>query len=131
LDEVICHFAELEHPRSRIHVRHPIVSVVVMAVMAVIAGAGGPTGIANWALLNKQVLKKLLPLPHGIPRKDLFRRVLAMRKPDAFHACYRNWLESLRKKAALATGIDQPILAIDGKSSHASARSSCEKTSPG
>jgi hypothetical protein len=32
---------------------HPLVSVVVIALMAVIAGAGGPTGTARRALLNE------------------------------------------------------------------------------
>jgi predicted transposase YbfD/YdcC len=120
LDEVICHFAELEDPRSEINLRHPFVSVVVIALMAVLAGAGGPTAIARWALMNEDLLKGLLPLPQGVPRKDVFRRVLATLQPDAFQACYRNWLDSLRKKAAAATGIDQPVLAIDGKTSRRS-----------
>ena len=120
LDEVICHFAELEDPRSEINRRHPFVSVVVIALMAVLAGAGGPTAIARWALMNEDLLKGLLPLPHGVPGKDVFRRVLATLQPDAFQACYRNWLASLRNKAAVATGIDQPVLAIDGKTSRRS-----------
>jgi predicted transposase YbfD/YdcC len=115
LDEVICHFAELEDPRSEINQKHPFVSVVVIALMAVLAGAGGPTGIAKWALMKEEFLKRLLPLPNGVPRKDVFRRVLATLHPDTFQACYRNWLESLREKAAAATGVDQPTLAIDGK----------------
>jgi hypothetical protein len=70
--------------------------------------------------MNEELLTGLLPLPHGIPRKDVFRRVLATLQPDAFQACYRNWLESLRQKAAVATGIDQPVLAIDGKTARRS-----------
>jgi predicted transposase YbfD/YdcC len=54
-------------------------------------------------------------LPNGVPRKDVFRRVLAALRPETFQECYRHWLESLREKAAAATGVDQPVLAIDGK----------------
>lgn len=115
LDEVICHFADLEDPRSEINQKHPFVSVVVIALMAVLAGAGGPTAIAKWALMKEDFLKRLLPLPNGVPRKDVFRRVLATLHPDTFQACYRDWLESLREKAAAATGVDQPTLAVDGK----------------
>ena len=50
LDEVVLHFAELEDPRSTINRQHPLVSVVVIAMMAVLAGAGGPTGIADGLL---------------------------------------------------------------------------------
>jgi predicted transposase YbfD/YdcC len=115
LDEVICHFAELEDPRSDINLRHPLVSVVVIALMAVLAGAGGPTGIAQWALMNAAWLERLLPLPHGIPRKDVFRRVLLALQPEVFQACYVNWLQALRAQAAAATSIEQPVLAVDGK----------------
>jgi predicted transposase YbfD/YdcC len=115
LDEVLCHFAELEDPRSEINLRHPLPSVLVIALMGVLAGASGPTGIARWALLNEDLLTPLLPLPNGIPRKDVFRRVLATLQPHAFQMCYANWLQSLRDQAAAATGITQPVLAIDGK----------------
>ena len=43
------HFAEFEDPRSPVNLQHPLVSVIVIAVMAVLAGAGGPTAIARWA----------------------------------------------------------------------------------
>ena len=115
LDEVVCYFAELEDPRSEINRRHPLVSVVVIAIMAVLAGASGPTGIAKWACLKEQLLKTLLPLPNGVPRKDVFRRVLATLQPGAFQACFANWLQALRDAAAMATEIDQPVVAIDGK----------------
>jgi predicted transposase YbfD/YdcC len=115
LDEVICHFAELEDPRTDINRRHPLVSVVALALMAVLAGAGGPTAIARWAKMQAEWLEGLLPLPHGIPGKDVFRRVLMALRPDAFQACYANWLQALRAQATAATGIDQPVLAVDGK----------------
>jgi predicted transposase YbfD/YdcC len=115
LDEVIVHFAELEDPRSEINRLHPLVSVVVIAIMAVLAGASGPTGIAEWARIKEDLLRNLLPLPHGVPRKDVFRRVLAALKPDVFQVCFVDWLQSLRDAAMAATGIDQPVLAIDGK----------------
>ncbi|HEY4724127.1 MAG TPA: ISAs1 family transposase, partial [Anaerolineae bacterium] len=102
-------------PRSEINRRHPLVSVVVIALMAVLAGASGPTGIAKWALLKEDLLERLLPLPNGVPRKDVFRRVLATLQPGAFQACFVNWLQSLQDAAAAATGIDQPVYAVDGK----------------
>ena len=115
LDEVVVHFSELEDPRSEVNLRHPLVSVVVIALLAVLAGASGPTGIARWARIKEERLTKLLPLPHGVPRKDVFRRVLSALQPGAFQACFVHWLQSLRAAAATATGIDQPVLAIDGK----------------
>jgi len=115
LDEVVCHFAKLEDPRSEINRLHPLVSVVVISIMAVLAGASGPTGIAKWARLKEDLLKGLLPLPNGVPRKDVFRRVLAALKPQAFQACFANWLLSMRDKAAEDTEIGKPVIPIDGK----------------
>ncbi len=115
LDEVVLHFAKLDDPRSSVNLRHPLVSVAVIALMAVLAGAGGPTAIAEWAALKKDFLIDALDLPNGVPRKDVFRRVLMALKPAAFQACYVGWLESLRARAAAASGVDRPDLAIDGK----------------
>src|SRR6516225_3777456 len=125
LDEVIRHFEELEDPRSEINLRHPLVSVVVIALLAVLAGAGGPTAIAQWAVLKQEFLFQVLDLPNGIPSKDVFRRVLMALKPAAFQACFANWLQSLRAEATAATGVEQPILAVDGKT----ARRSHDRTS--
>jgi DDE_Tnp_1-associated len=86
LDEVIGYFDELEDPRSSVNLKHPLVSVVVIAMMAVLAGAGGPTAIAEWAVLKEEFLLKVLNLPNGIPRKDVFRRVLSLLKPGAFQS---------------------------------------------
>jgi hypothetical protein len=68
-----------------------LVSVVVIAMMAVLAGAGGPTAIARWAALKEQFLLDALDLPNGLPRKDVFRRVLMALRPGAFQACFVNW----------------------------------------
>jgi predicted transposase YbfD/YdcC len=120
VDEILVHFGELEDPRSPINRQHPLVSVVVIALMAVLAGAGGPTAIARWAETKKEFLSKVLPLPAGIPRKDVFRRVLMLLKPMAFQTCFCNWLQVLRTKAAKASGIDQPVFAVDGKTARRS-----------
>src|SRR5664280_2905856 len=115
LDEVVVHFQELEYPRSTINQRHPLASVLVIALLAVLAGAAGPTAIARWAAFKEEFLLQALDLPNGVPRKDVFRRVLMALKPAAFQACFASWLRSLRAEAAAETGVEQPILAVDGK----------------
>jgi len=92
----------------------------VIAMMAVLSGAGGPTAIAKWAALKAEFLTGVLPLPHGIPGKDVFRRVLGLLRPAAFQACFANWLQALRAQAAETTGTDQPVLAVDGKTARRS-----------
>ena len=115
--------ATLTNWRTRdrtINQKHPLVSVVVIAMMAVLAGAGGPTAIAKWAACKAEFLSKVLKLPNGIPRKDVFRRVLALLKPDAFQTCFVAWLQALRSQAAETTGVDKPVFAIDGKTARRS-----------
>ena len=115
LDEITCYFHELEDPRSEVNRLHPLDGVIVIAIMGILAGAKGPTGIATWANLNEAFLKSNLNLPNGVPQKDVFRRVLATLKPGAFQVCFANWLTALKTKAAAASDVDQPIYAVDGK----------------
>ena len=120
LDEIIGYFDDLEDPRDTVNRKHPLVSVVVIALMAVLSGAGGPTAIARWAALKADFLTRVLPLPHGIPGKDVFRRVLSLLQPAAFQACFVSWLRSLRERAAEAAAVDRPVLAVDGKTARRS-----------
>jgi predicted transposase YbfD/YdcC len=120
LDEIVASFATLEDPRSPINRRHPLPSVLVIAVLAVLAGAAGPTAIARWAVLKEDLLMGLLDLPCGIPGKDVFRRVLMLLKPEAFEACFNAWIARLRDEAVAETGIDRPIVSLDGKSARRS-----------
>src|SRR4051795_10638694 len=110
LDEIVASFATLEDPRSHINRRHPLPSVLVIAVLAVLAGAAGPTAIARWAELKEDLLTGILDLPRGIPGKDVFRRVLMMLKPDAFEGCFNAWIRTLRDEATAETGVARPII---------------------
>ena len=74
LDEIVESFSTLEDPRSHINRKHPLPSILVIAVLAVLAGAAGPTAIARWAELKEELLTRILDLPNGIPGKDVFRR---------------------------------------------------------
>jgi len=71
LDEIVASFATLDDPRSHINRQHPLPSVLVIAVLAVLTGAAGPTAIARWAVLKEDLLMGLLDLPRGIPGKDV------------------------------------------------------------
>ena len=120
LDEIVASFSTLEDPRSHINRRHPLPSILVVAVLAVLAGAAGPTAIARWAKYKEELLVGLLDLPNGIPAKDVFRRVLMIIKPDAFEAAFNAWIARLRDEATAETGVDRPIISIDGKTARRS-----------
>jgi len=120
LDEMVASFSTLEDPRSPINRKHPLPSVLVIAVLAVLAGAAGPTAIAHWAKLKEGLLTRILDLPYGIPGKDVFRRVLMLLRPEAFEAAFNAWIARLRDEATAETGVERPIIALDGKSARRS-----------
>jgi predicted transposase YbfD/YdcC len=120
LDEVVASFSTLEDPRSPIDRRHPLPSILVIAVLAVLAGAAGPTAIARRARSKEDLLMGILDLPHGVPGKDVFRRVLMMLKPAAFEAAFNGWIARLRDDAIAEAGVERPIVAIDGKAARRS-----------
>jgi len=120
LEEVVGYFAQLEDPRSSVNRQHPLESVVVIAILAILAGATGPTAIAKWAALKKEFLAQSLNLPFGMPCKDVFRRVLAGLKPEAFQIGFVGWLSALKAAARTTSEVNQPIMAIDGKTARRS-----------
>ncbi len=115
LDEIEEYFESLEDPRSSINQRHPFVSVIAIAVMGVLAGAGGPTAIAAWASDKEAFLRRHLTLPHRAPKKDVFLRALSALRPEASQACFFAWLELLRARAEEHAEVTRPILNVDGK----------------
>jgi predicted transposase YbfD/YdcC len=113
--DLLSHFESLEDPRSEVNLRHPLESVIMISIMAILAGAGGPTAIALWAKSKNEWLSQLMPLPHGVPKKDVYRRVLMAVDPQAFQACFNQWLQSHYDRVADEKGITRPLLNIDGK----------------
>lgn len=105
-------FAELPDPRSHVNQRHLLGDIVVISIMAVIAGAEGPKAIGVWARSNERWLAERLELPSGVPSHDTIGRVLMLLKPNAFQTCFENWIKRIsgsRNEGEL------DIVAIDGK----------------
>jgi predicted transposase YbfD/YdcC len=115
LADIAKHFDTLDDPRCPVNRHHPLTSVVVIAIMAILAGANGPTAIATWARAKEEFLRQGLCLPFGVPRKDVFRIVLTLLNPKVFQACFTDWLKSLRLAAMENLKIDRPIYGVDGK----------------
>ena len=111
LEELVACFEDLEDPRSEINRKHPLVSVVAISMMAVLAGADGPTLIHRWARSLEEQLPSLLDLPNGIPSRDVIRRVLCALKPEAFQECFSEWIGRLIGSSNDA----QRHVAVDGK----------------
>ena len=71
------YFKELKDPRSTINQKHLLGDLIVICVLAVIAGADGPNAIGIWANSHRDWLIRHLPLPGGIPSHDTIGRLLA------------------------------------------------------
>ena len=118
--DIASYFAQLPDPRCHVNRLHPLSSVVVISILGILAGANGPTAIAKWARAKEAFLRRSLPLPHGVPRKDVFRIVLSRLSPKLFQACFADWLDALRLHAMANLNIDRPIYGIDGKTNRRS-----------
>jgi len=110
---IVKHFGELSDPRSHVNRHHLLVDIMVISVVAVIAGADGPTAIEEWAKLNRHWLRRYLKLPHGIPSHDTIGRVLETLQPRAFQECFAAWLKSLVVSGDVEA--KRLHIAIDGK----------------
>lgn len=79
------HFAALEDPRVVGRSAHPLLTVIVTALVGVICGANGWDEIVEIAEDRRDWLTQFLDMPNGIPSADTFRRVLgALRAPGVY-----------------------------------------------
>lgn len=103
------YFRKLRDPRVRRRKRHLLLDIVVIALCAVISGCDDWQQIETFGRARHDWLKTFLRLPHGIPSHDTFERVFDRLDPQAFQACFRDWMQALHD----ALGLSQ--IAIDGK----------------
>lgn len=105
------HFADLPDPRIARKRRHDLLDIVVLALCAVLCGAEGWDDIERFGLAKENWFRERLglSLPSGIPSDDTFRRVFSRLDTDAFAACFRRFVETLRE----VTGGE--VIALDGK----------------
>lgn len=108
-------FQDLDDPRSTINRKHLLGDLIVISILAVIAGADGPQAIGVWADSHAEWLRRHLELPNGIPSHDTIGRLLAALKPAAFQNCFEQWILRLRGGEDASTEAGDEIIAIDGK----------------
>ena len=103
------HFESLQDPRVVPRTDHPLLTVVLMAVIAVIGGAEGWEEIEDFAEDRKDWFAKFLDMPNGVPSESTFYRVFRALEPKAFAACMQSWVKSLAECLA------GQVVAFDGK----------------
>jgi len=103
------HFRKLKDPRRAHRRRHLLMDIIVIAICAVICGCDDWQQVATFARERRDWLKRFLELPNGIPSHDTFERVFDRLQPEAFQACFRDWMQ------ALSAILPIEHVAIDGK----------------
>lgn len=101
-------FSGIADPRGS-NASHPLSSVLFIALCAVISGAESWEDIELYGQSKQEWLLSLLPLPHGLPSDDTYRRVFSMLSPEAFETAFECWIQSL------ATYLGGDVIPIDGK----------------
>ena len=89
------HFESLKDPRVERTRRQQLIDIVMISVLAVVAGADGWSDIVQFAEDRQDWFKTFLELPAGIPCDDTFRRVFAALDPVKFQAGFLSWAKCL------------------------------------
>lgn len=99
---------EIEDPRDD-SAWHLLSDILVIALLSVMSGGNGWEDMTLYGKAKYDWLKQFLQLPHGIPCKDTFRRVISRLKPDQLTRWMVQWSE------ALVDCSEGRLIPIDGK----------------
>ena len=100
-----------EYRKNLLNVDHQLHDIIALCVVAVVAGADGPSDIHEWAELHEKELVVIMGLEHGIPSRDTIRRTLQAIKPEAFQKCFLEWTNAFR----VNNEHGKEHVAVDGK----------------
>jgi predicted transposase YbfD/YdcC len=102
------HFEALDDPRQQGKVWYPLDEVLLLCLLAVLAGAESWVEIAEFGKHKIAFLRRFRPFTEGTPSHDSLGELFAALDAEKFQACFVDWTASLTKH----TG---DIVAIDGK----------------
>jgi len=106
-------FKELHDPRQRGKVCYPLDEILLLCLLAVLAGAETITDIAVFGVKKLDLLRRFRPFRDGTPTHDHLGDILAALDAEQFQRCFVAW-------AAAVTGLPEGVIAIDGKTSRRS-----------
>jgi predicted transposase YbfD/YdcC len=107
------YFSSIEDPRQQHKIKHELIDILVLSIIAIICGANEYKEIMIFGKAKASFLKQFLSLPNGIPSHDTIERVLSIINPKDFHECFYEFTKSLCKNS-------EGLIAIDGKTSRGS-----------
>ena len=109
MDSPLKYFAELRDPRVERTREHLLEEILLMAIAAVLSGAGSWNEIEGYGKAKRPWFKGFLQLPGGVPSHDTFNRVISALDPAEMEKGFADWVVSI---AELTSG---EVVAIDGK----------------
>lgn len=102
------HFKELPDTRQIGKVKYPLDEILLLCLLAVVAGAETITEIAKFGRLKLAFLRRFRPFQDGTPAHDHLGDILATLDTEAFERGFVAWV-------AAQTGVPTGVVAIDGK----------------
>ena len=102
------HFEALVDPRQAGKVFYPLDEILLLTLMAVLAGAEGWTDVATFGEQKLELLRRFSAFENGTPPHDRLGEVFAALDAEAFQGCFIAW-------AASVTKLGPDIVAVDGK----------------
>jgi predicted transposase YbfD/YdcC len=109
------YFKDLKDPRQAGKVCYPLDEVLLLCLVAVLAGAECFTEIALFGTKKLAFLRRFLPFKDGTPAHDHLGDILASLDAEQFQRCFAAWVAAL-------TGVPEGVVAIDGKTVRRSGR---------
>jgi predicted transposase YbfD/YdcC len=109
------HFQGLPDPRQLGKVVYPLDEVLLLSLMAVLAGAEAFTDIARFGQKKLELLRRFRPYRDGTPPHDTLGDIFASLDAETFQQCFVAWVASV-------TGTPAGVIAIDGKTVRRSGR---------
>jgi hypothetical protein len=88
--------------------------VIIITLLAVMAFTKGWEDIELYGKTKKAWLKQFLPLEHGIPKHDVYRRVFNRLNPRNIEQCFMAWVRAIKQDRNREVA-DLTSDAIDGK----------------
>lgn len=108
------HFEALADPRQAGKVVYSLDEVLLLCLLAVLAGAETIVDIACFGEKKRELLRRFRPFADGTPSHDQLGTILATLDAEAFQQCFVSWV-------AAVTGQPAEVVAIDGKTSRRTA----------
>ena len=102
------YFKDLPDLRQSGKVMYPLAEVLLLCLLAVLAGAETITDIARFGEKKLELLRLFRPFDAGTPAHDHLGDILATLDAEAFQRCFVAWVAAL-------IGVAEGVIAIDGK----------------